>query len=64
MKYVESNQGVRNYDYSKFAVYNDKNRFLTNVYKHSKAFYNLFERTPHETMDKCLYSLPNHIKNK
>jgi len=62
MKYVEGSRRVRNYDYSKFAVYNDRNKYLTNIFKHQKVFYNLYERTPFPSMDDCLVSLGNHIK--
>ena len=62
MRFVEGSPKIRNYDYTKFAVYTDGHRFLTNIYKQYKTFYNLFERTPFNSMDDCLKSLPKHIK--
>ncbi len=64
MKFVEGEKEIRNYDYSKFAVYTKGNKYVTNIYKHYKTFYNLFERTPFSNADDCLASLPKHIKIK
>ncbi len=64
MRFVESDKQDRSFDYAKLAVYNEKNKYLTNIYKHQSVFYNLFERTPFLTVEDCLASLPKYIKTK
>lgn len=61
-KHFEVDQKIRNYDYSKFAVYTNSGAYITNIYKHSKVFYSLFSRQPFESVDECLQSLHGHLK--
>ncbi len=64
VKSFELDPQVKNYDYSKFAVFTEKGKFLTNIYKHDDVYYSLFERNPHGSIDECLTSLNKFIKKK
>ena len=63
-KHFEIDPEIRNYDHSKFAVYTNAGAYLTNIYKHNKVFYSLYENTRFESIENCVESLNNHIKVK
>lgn len=60
---VEVDPMTSNLDYSKYAVY-ENGKYITNIYKHNEAYYNLSENTPFETIDQCLISIEKFYQHK
>ena len=64
IKSFELDPEVKNYDYSKFAVFTNRGKFLTNIYKHDNVYYSLFERNPYNSIDECLSNVKKYVKDK